>query len=105
MKKVIVIHNKEELGRLFSESVGIMEENDLVEIVLRYRLKQPILLKKGTKREYPVYASLNHPKSKAIDELIVRVDLDHPKHHRRFPFRSRPLSYQIRHHRSERKKK
>jgi hypothetical protein len=105
MRTIKVIRKKEELGQLFADYMNVVQENDMVEIVIRYRLKQPILLKKGTKREYPIYASPNHPKSKAIHELIVRVDVDPPKHHRRFPFRSRPLSYQIRHHRSERKKK
>jgi len=100
MKTVRTIHSKEALGKILPEYFRILEQNDLVEIVVRYKQKQPILLKKGTKRTYPIFASPNHPKSKAIHEFIIKMAIE-KRHHSIL----RGSPYHIRHHRSERKKK
>src|SRR5260370_38230881 len=99
MKTAKTVRSTEEYGAFFGQLMKLIEENHLVEMVIRYKLKQPILLKKGTSKCYPVYASPEHPKSKQVHEFVIRLELKTKHLHVRVP--GKP--YQIRNHRSHRK--
>jgi hypothetical protein len=101
VKTVKVIRSVDDLSGMLVDYVKLMNNSDPVEFIMRYRQKQPILLKKGTRKCYPVFASPNHPKSKAIHEMVIRIEM---KRHRmvRVPGRGARRPYQIQHHRSER---
>jgi hypothetical protein len=84
MKTIKTIRDDKEFGSVLAEFFTITQDNHVVELVARYRRKQPILLKKGTSKCYPVYASPDHPKSKEIHEYVIRMDIKAPsRHHRR----------------------
>lgn len=73
MKTVRTIRSAKDSGKLFGEMMQLVNEVNIVEMIIRYRKKLPIVLRKTRFRKH--YAGPNHPKAKKIHSFVLRVQM------------------------------